>query len=244
MIQIKSAKGPVAGPPNIGGTREVSRHRSSVLRVFLKSLVLALSSVACVWSQNMINYGAVTSGAAVGGAAGRALSDNLNSIFGSVEGAKKKAAKPKTAAPKTYIPRPPTPDFSAVEEGSLPTATVIRPGRQRAVASRTARRTAASADTLPNLPMRTAGQTSNSLKFWVPTGFVLEAPTPARIAQIPLGEDVDNLGMQLGTPANQVVFPGSDGRLWQRVKYKNEGRDVGVIYVADGKVVEVVPAVP
>ena len=37
MIQIKSAKGPVAGPPNIGGTREVSRHRSSVLRVFIRS---------------------------------------------------------------------------------------------------------------------------------------------------------------------------------------------------------------
>ena len=30
---LKSAKGPVAGPPNIGGTREVSRHRSSVLQI-------------------------------------------------------------------------------------------------------------------------------------------------------------------------------------------------------------------
>ena len=36
-VTLKSAKGPVAGPPNIGGTREVTRHRSSVLRVFLKS---------------------------------------------------------------------------------------------------------------------------------------------------------------------------------------------------------------
>ena len=213
-----------------------------MFQINLKCILLALTSVACAWPQNMINYGAVASGAAVGGAAGRALSDNINSIFGSVEGATQKAAKPKTTVPKTYIPRPPTPDFSAIQDGSIPAAKA-KPGRQRAVGSRGSRQPAASSETLPNLPMR-AGQTSNSLKFWVPAGLEVVAPTPASIAQIQLGEDVDNLGMQLGTPANQVVFPGSDGRLWQRVKYKNAGRDIGVIYVADGKVVEVVPALP
>ncbi len=197
-----------------------------------KSFALTLTFMAYAWPQNMINYGATAGGAAVGGAAGRAISDNVDSIFSSVDAATPKAVAPKTPAARTYLTRPSTPDFSAAPGNGVPA--IAKPGPQRA---RSRPRQAIPAT--PNPPA-----VPYALKFWVPVGLEVQAPTPEQISQVKIGEDVENLGMQLGVPANQVVMPGADGRLWQRIKYKNAGRDAGVIYVADGKVVEVLPALP
>lgn len=195
--------------------------------------VLTLTFMAYAWSQNMINYGAAAGGAAVGGATGRAISDNINSIFSSVDAATPKAVAPKTPAAKTYITRPATPDFStAPGNGSAKS----KAGPQRARSR--------SRQANPDISNAPANEVPYALKFWVPVGLEVQSPTPEQISQVKIGEDVENLGIHLGVPANQVVMPGADGRLWQRIKYKNAGRDAGVIYVADGKVVEILPAIP
>ena len=177
----------------------------------------------------------------MGGAAGRAVSDNITSVFSNVEGATQKATTMISPPPRTYIQRPAQPDFSGVQERSADPEVVGKAAPQRAQAMPAPPQVTAAA---PAYYIKESVETSYSLKHWVGVGLTVEAPTPERISQIKAGEAVENLGMQLGMPANLVTIPGADGRLWQRVKYKNAGRDAGVIYVADGKVIEVVPARP
>ena len=184
----------------------------------------------------MVQYGLTAGGGAAAGVAGKTLSDGLSGALGKSADATGKAAG--TTGATTYVARPAIPDFDSEQP-----ITRSKTSPARAVQSRRNSRSAAAVVALPVAPPRPQYQTSYSLKLWAPEGISVEAPTAERIAQIKNGENIEDLGGKLGVPANLVVIPGTDGRLWQRVKYKNQGRDVGVIYVADGKVVEVLAAV-
>ena len=196
-----------------------------------KSLVLTLAFAGCAWPQ-MLQYGITAGGGAAAGVAGKTISDKMTSVLGGVVEATGKAGSGGAAA--TYVPRPAEPDFSGVAQQT---------GVGRAKPSRRKRQASQAAIAQPtalSTPART--EPPYSLRLWVPLGQVVEAPTVERLSQVKLGEDIENLAVQLGTPSSRVMIPGTDGRLWQRVKYKTNSRDVGVIYVADGKVVEIVPA--
>jgi hypothetical protein len=195
-----------------------------------KSLVLTLAFAGCAWPQ-MVQYGITAGGGAAAGVAGKTISDKMTSVLGGVAEATGKAGSGGAA---TYVARPVEPDFSNV--APAPRASTAKSSSGRRQASQ-----AVSAQPMtPSTPSRL--EPPYSLRFWVPPGQVVETATVERFSQVKLGEDLENLAVQLGTPSSRVMIPGTDGRLWQRVKYKANSRDVGVIYVADGKVVEIVPA--
>ena len=205
-------------------------------------LSLGAAITVPVFGQAMIGHSVAMAGGSVAGTiAGKKVSDGIDSILGRVveqtgQAAKTgqlggvMAVKPAIALEKSY------------KAPKLPMPSEAQPVGERTT-GRVARRTRRQVDSAgPNavaeraIPQRT--ETAYALSRWQLDGQIADPVTVERLAAVKPGASTEDL-LALGVPASRVMMPGSDGTLMQRVKYKNAGRDVGIIYLADGKVVSV-----
>ena len=203
-------------------------------------LSLGAAITVPVFGQAMIGHSVAMAGGSVAGTiAGKKVSDGLDSILGRVVEQTGQAAKtgklggvmsvkPAIALEKSYkAPKLPMPSESQPV------------GERTTVARRTRRQVSADR---PNpvleraIPQRT--ETAYALSRWQPDGQIADPVTVEKLIAVKPGASTEDLA-NLGVPASRIMMPGNDGTLLQRVKYKNAGRDVGIIYLADGKVVSV-----
>lgn len=229
------------------------------LRLFLKQVSVLAAIAAPLSAQALLQHSIAMAGGSVAGTlAGKKLSDGLDSILGNAAGVttvsaktgkpsvKSKSSSNKSSSPKTAAKTAAKANSELVPGGPFVAAEASGPTGKASGRRRTNNRTVASI--LPEEPLTPVTQvaslrrneTAYALNRWAPAGRVMEAVTVAKLAAIKEGATAADLGTELGIPASRVLIPGNDGQLLQLVKYKNSaGRDLGIVYLADGKVVNV-----
>lgn len=229
------------------------------LRLFLKQVSILAAIAAPLSAQALLQHSIAMAGGSVAGTlAGKKLSDGLDSLLGNAAGVttvsaktgkpsvKSKSSSNKSTSPKTAAKTAAKANSELVPGGPFVAAEASGSAGKSSGRRRTSNRTVASI--LPEEPLTPVTQvaslrrneTAYALNRWAPAGRVMEAVTVAKLAAIKEGATAADLGTELGIPASRVLIPGNDGQLLQLVKYKNSaGRDLGIVYLADGKVVNV-----
>ena len=229
------------------------------LRLFLKQMSVLAAIAAPLSAQALLQHSIAMAGGSVAGTlAGKKLSDGLDSLLGNAAGVttvsaktgkpsvKSKSSSNKSSSPKTSAQTAAKANSELVPGGPFVAAEASGPTGKSSGRRRTNNRTVASI--LPEEPLTPVTQvaslrrneTAYALNRWAPAGRVMEAVTVAKLAAIKEGATAADLGTELGIPASRVLIPGNDGQLLQLVKYKNSaGKDLGIVYLADGKVVNV-----
>ncbi len=229
------------------------------LRLFLKQVSVLAALAAPLSAQALLQHSIAMAGGSVAGTlAGKKLSDGLDSLLGNAAGVttvsaktgkpsvKSKSSSNKSTSPKTAAQTSAKAKSELVPGGPFVAAEASGSTGKSSGRRRTSNRTVASI--LPEEPLTPVTQvaslrrneTAYALNRWAPAGRVMEAVTVAKLAAIKEGATAADLGTELGIPASRVLIPGNDGQLLQLVKYKNSaGKDLGIVYLADGKVVNV-----
>lgn len=229
------------------------------LRLYLKQVTVLAALAAPLSAQALLQHSIAMAGGSVAGTmAGKKLSDGLDSILGNASGVTTVSAKTGKPSVKSKSSSTKSPHDRAsaktsakanpelVSGGALVASEASGPAGKSSGRRRTSNRTVASI--LPEEPLTPVTQvaslrrneTAYALNRWAPAGRVMEAVTVAKLAAIKEGATAADLGTELGIPASRVLIPGNDGQLLQLVKYKNSvGKDLGIVYLADGKVVNV-----
>ena len=229
------------------------------LRLFLKQVSILAAIAAPLSAQALLQHSIAMAGGSVAGTlAGKKLSDGLDSLLGNAAGVttvsaktgkpsvKSKSSSNKSTSPKTAAKTAAKANSELVPGGPFVAAEASGSAGKSSGRRRTSNRTVASI--LPEEPLTPVTQvaslrrneTAYALNRWAPAGRVMEAVTVAKLAAIKEGATAADLGTELGIPASRVLIPGNDGQLLQLVKYKNSaGKDLGIVYLADGKVVNV-----
>ncbi len=215
---------------------------TNLLKQLPRILSFGAAIAVPVLGQSLIGHSAAMAGGSVAGTiAGKKVSDGIDSIMGRVVMQTGQAAttgklggemavKPAMVLEKNY------------KAPKLAMPSEAQPVGERTVAAvpRRTRRQVASAAINPVpervVPRRT--ETAYALSRWQLDGQTADPVTVEKLAAVKPGASTEDLA-SLGVPASRIMMPGNDGTLLQRVKYKNAGRDVGIIYLADGKVVSV-----
>lgn len=215
---------------------------TNLLKQLPRILSFGAAIAVPVFGQALIGHSVAMAGGSVAGTiAGKKVSDGIDSILGKVVMQTGQAAK--TGKLGEVIPIiPAIPLEKNYKAPKLPMPSEAQPVGER-TPERSARRTRRQVSSAgPNsvseraIPQRT--ETAYALSRWQPVGQVADPVTVEKLAAVKPGANTEDL-LALGVPASRIMMPGNDGTLLQRVKYKNNGRDVGIIYLADGKVVSV-----
>jgi hypothetical protein len=198
----------------------------------MRSLAL-LGSLLCVTgvqAQSLAEHAAAASGATIGTAAGRPLSNAITSIFGKTDASAKKAAntpvvnksavKPESelAVPIQLAPRNGGGELPSLGGGSAPTRHGGFSARQAA---------AQYASINPPGPLTT----------YVPEP-IRKEPTPEEFAAIQVGASELDMVKALGQPESKVTIP-DDGHLVQICQYWSKGKQLGTFRLDNGQVVNV-----
>ncbi len=229
------------------------------LRLFLKQVSVLAAIAAPLSAQALLQHSIAMAGGGVAGTmAGKKLSDGLDSLLGNAAGVttvsaktgkpsvKSKSSSNKSSSSKTAAQTSAKANSELVPGGPFVATEASGKTGKSSGRRRTSNRTVASI--LPEEPLTPVtevaslrrNETAYALNRWAPAGRVMEAVTVAKLAAIKEGATAADLGTELGIPASRVLIPGNDGQLLQLVKYKNSaGKDLGIVYLADGKVVNV-----
>jgi hypothetical protein len=182
-------------------------------------------------AQSLAEHAAAASGATIGTAAGKPLSNAITKIFGQTDASAKKAA---TAPVITKSPDRPEAEFAAPVQlapqgggGELPSlGGGSAPTRHGGFsARRSAREYAAITPTAP-------------ISVYVPEP-VRPEPTAEEFATIMVGASGQELITKLGQPESKVTIPGDDGHLLEICQYWSKGKQLGTVRLDNGLVVNV-----
>jgi len=202
----------------------------------MRSLAL-LGSLLCVTgvqAQSLAEHAAAASGATIGTAAGRPLSNAITSIFGKTDASAKKAAntpivnksaaKPESelAVPIQLAPRNGGGELPSLGGGSAPT-------RHGGFSARSGAGEYAS--------IAAAGASSAPISAYVPEP-VRKEPTVEEFAAIRVGASEQEMVTALGQPESKVTIP-DDGHLVQICQYWSKGKQLGTLRLDNGQVVNV-----
>jgi len=186
--------------------------------------------VTAAQAQSLAEHAAAASGATIGTAAGKPLSNAITKIFGQTDTATKKAAS-----------APVITKTSAKPEAEA--APLIQPGPQ------------AGGGSLPSMgggsapsrhggfaPRRSAGEYA-SINPPTPVAAYIEAPprkepTAEELASVKVGASEQELVTTLGQPESKVTIP-DDGHLVQICQYWSKGKQLGTVRLDNGQVVNV-----
>jgi hypothetical protein len=198
------------------------------------ALVGSLILVTAAQAQSLAEHAAAASGATIGTAAGKPLSNAITKIFGQTDTATKKAA----SAPSTIK----TPGKSEVESaplihaapqgdgGSLPSMGGYTPGgsapsRHGGFAPRRVEAEYASI----NPPAEVIAPAPEPIR---------KEPTVEELASIQVGATEQEMVITLGQPESKVTIP-DDGHLVQICQYWSKGKQLGTVRLDNGQVVNV-----
>ncbi|HEV8037366.1 MAG TPA: hypothetical protein VGP62_00785 [Bryobacteraceae bacterium] len=199
--------------------------RSLVPIALLGSFVLVTAQ-----AQSLAEHAAAASGATIGTAAGKPLSNAITKIFGQTDTAAKKAA---TAPAVTNTPAKPEPEsaplIQAVPQsggaGELPSiGGGSAPSRHGGFAPRRADTELASINPPEPVPA-----------YQEPPR---KEPTDEDFATIQVGASEEQVVAALGQPESKVTIP-DDGHLVQICQYWSNGKQIGTVRLDNGQVVTV-----
>jgi len=211
--------------------------RSLASLTILGTLALA----GTIQAQSLAEHAAAASGATIGTAAGKPLSNAMGKIFGDVDKSTTTASGKKAAPAKTTETKP-VPDSEKVtpvgtpNSGPAPSAGSSG-GGSGAVASHPsahaprARQAAAEAQLAPIAP---------------PVAEPVAAPPPAKelsaadFSGLAVGSSEKDMLAALGTPESRVSIPDDDGHLRETCQFWAQGRPLGTVRLDNGQVVQVI----
>jgi hypothetical protein len=181
-----------------------------------------------VQAQSLAEHAAAASGATIGTAAGKPLSNAITKIFGQTDASAKKAAsspvitkspdRPEVVAPVQLAPQSGGGELPSLGGGSAPT----RHG------GFSARRSAGEyAAVTPTAP----------ISAYVPEP-VRPEPTAEEFATIQVGASEQDMVTKLGQPESKVTIP-DDGHMLQTCQYWSKGKQLGTVRLDNGQVVSV-----
>ena len=207
--------------------------RSFALIALLGSFLL----VTAVQAQSLAEHAAAASGATIGTAAGKPLSNAMTKIFGQTDTTTKKAASASiaTKTANTKTPAKPEPELespplvlaapqSGGGGGSIPSMGSTAPSRHGGFAPR--RGAAEYASIKPPAPV---------VAYQEPPR---KEPTAEELASIQVGASEQELVSTLGPPESKVTIP-DDGHLVQICQFWSKGKQLGTVRLDNGQVVNV-----
>jgi hypothetical protein len=181
-------------------------------------------------AQSLAEHAAAASGATIGTAAGKPLSNAITKIFGQTDASAKKAAsapvimkspdKPEReyAAPSQIAPQSGGGELPSLGGGSAPARhggfTARRSSREYAAVTPTAQ-----------------------IPTYVPEP-VRPEPTAEELASIQVGASEQDMISKLGQPESKVTIP-DDGHMLQTCQYWSKGKQLGTVRLDNGQVVNV-----
>jgi hypothetical protein len=187
----------------------------------LGSFLLATGTQA----QSLAEHAAAASGATIGTAAGKPISNAITKIFGKTDAATQKAAGAKVDTKAPSKPAAESTRSAAPQAGasSVPSPGESTPSRHGGFSPRPASAQYASV----NPPVVT---------------YVLEPPrkepTAEALASIQVGATAQELVAALGQPESKVTIP-DDGHLVEICQYWAKGKQLGTVRLDNGQVVNV-----
>jgi hypothetical protein len=190
----------------------------------MRPLVILISSILITGSQaqNMLDHGAAMSGAAIGAAAGKPMSDAITKIFGKTEADTAKAAKtPAKTATTTTKPAAKLSATPALPETTNPSQPV-----QHSQSARTS-----------SVYYRTP--TAPVIAQPVALVAAIKEPSVEELASIKEGASEKEMIAVLGQPGSRVTVPDDDGHLRETCQYWSKGQQIGTIRLDNGQVVTV-----
>ncbi len=201
----------------------------------MRSLALfgSLLLVTGVHAQSLAEHAAAASGATIGTAAGKPLSNAITKIFGQTDASAKKAA---TGPAITKSTAKPEAEFAAPVQlapqggggGGLPSlgGGSSAPARHSGFSQR--RGPAEYAAITPTAP----------ISAYVPEP-VRPEPTAEEFAAIQVGATKQDVITKLGQPESKVTIPDDDGHLLEICQYWSKGKQLGTVRLDNGQVVNV-----
>lgn len=201
----------------------------------LAMLVILLGAAAS--AQSLVEHSAAAAGGAVGGVAGKKVSDGVTSIFQKLDKAAGKAAKTDAPAKPAEAPKgnPNDPVFE-VSPG-VPHARSAKPAPRSA-----ARNEVPSVPPPPPLAHHAARKPAPAVETRQPDPVpqpVLAAPPPPiatrqDLQKIPVGETRADL-LKLGFPAVHITMY-DNGHLVEEFRFMKDDADIGIVRLTDGAV--------
>jgi hypothetical protein len=189
--------------------------------------------VTAVQAQSLAEHAAAASGATIGTAAGKPLSNAITKIFGQTDSTTKKAA---SVSINTKMPAKPEPELESAPlvlaaphsggggGGSVPSMGSSAPSRHGGFAPR---RTAAEYASI--------NPTVAVIAYQEPPR---KEPTAEELASIQVGASEQELVSTLGPPESKVTIP-DDGHMVQICQYWSKGKQLGTVRLDNGQVVNV-----
>jgi hypothetical protein len=181
-------------------------------------------------AQSLAEHAAAASGATIGTAAGKPLSNALTKIFGQTDASAKKAASAPVLTKSTAKPEA---EFAAPVQlapqggGELPSlGGGSAPARHSGFSARRSGREYAAIT--PNAP----------ISAYVPEP-VRPEPTAEDFATIQVGASAQDVITKLGQPESKVTIPDDDGHLREICQYWSKGKQIGTVRLDNGQVVSV-----
>ena len=203
--------------------------RSLVPIALLGSFVLVTAQ-----AQSLAEHAAAASGATIGTAAGRPLSNAITKIFGQTDSAAKKAATAPSVTKPTAKPEPEEPEsaplIQAVPQsggggGSLPVmGGGSAPSRHGGFTPRRAEAELAYINPPEPVPA-----------YQEPPR---KEPTAEDFATVQVGASEEQVVAALGQPESKITIP-DDGHLVQIYQYWSNGKQIGTVRLDNGQVVTV-----
>jgi hypothetical protein len=186
--------------------------------------------VTGVQAQSLAEHAAAASGATIGTAAGKPLSNAITKIFGQTDASAKKAAN----APVVKSPDKPEREYVAPVQlapqsggGELPTlGGGSAPARHGGFSQH-----------------RSAGEyaaitPTAAVSTYIPEPVRAE-PTAEEFATIQVGANEQDVISKLGKPESKVTIPDDDGHLLEICQYWSKGKQLGTVRLDNGQVVNV-----
>lgn len=184
--------------------------------------------VTAVQAQSLAEHAAAASGATIGTAAGKPLSNAITKIFGQTDTTTKKAASASVDPKPQHMQSPDSPPvLPAVPQGgsaSLPSIGESTPSRHGGFSPRPAARQYAAVN-----PAVAAHYVQEPPR---------KEPTAEELAGIQVGATEQELFSALGQPESKVTIP-DDGHLVQICQYWSKGKQLGTVRLDNGQVVNV-----
>ncbi|MBI4905316.1 MAG: hypothetical protein HY820_16905 [Acidobacteria bacterium] len=213
------------------------------MRKFWTPVALGAVIAAIVSAQTLVEHATAAAGGTAAAAAGKKVSDGIDSVFGALGNVAKDAAgkedKSKSKARRTIDPAPPIPEvrLGAISSGpAAPTAPLRKP------AAPVAAKRATAAQATPAVPVETPAEVTESSA--VPVVAAPPAPpqpTAADLASLSIGASRQDVTGKLGRPSSRVTMD-DEGKLVEVYSFRGNGASIGSVRLVDGVVKEVRPA--
>jgi hypothetical protein len=186
--------------------------------------------VTGVQAQTLAEHAAAASGATIGTAAGKPLSNAITKIFGQTDTSTKKAANASVDIKALHKPTaeyaPVAPAAAQGGQTSLPSIGESAPARHGGFAPRPTVRQYSSTTVHPP-----------AADVYIPE-LPRKEPTAEELASIQVGATEKELLAALGQPESKVTIP-DDGHLLEICQYWSKGQQLGTVRLDNGQVVNI-----